>query len=116
MANSTIEPAGPAAPKPKSKPSLAGAIKTIFSKSEDPDESRAIARRRRFVMAAVLVLYLRGDKEGGDIEVYLKGFVDAGVRRVERGVIPGAGHFAPEEAPEAVWREIASFIATPPGR
>ena len=61
------------------------------------------------------LLYLRGDKEGGDIEVYLKSFVDAGVRRVESGIIPGSGHFAPEEAPEAVWREIASFIASPSG-
>jgi cytochrome b6-f complex iron-sulfur subunit len=54
MANTTTEPAGPAAPQPKSKPSLAVALKSIFSKSEDPDESRSIARRRRFVMAAVL--------------------------------------------------------------
>jgi cytochrome b6-f complex iron-sulfur subunit len=54
MANTTTEPAGTAAPKPKSKPSLADAFKSIFSKSEDPDEGRTIARRRRFVMAAVL--------------------------------------------------------------
>jgi len=56
MANTTTEPpkgAGtPAAPKPK--PTLAQAFKVIFSKSEDSEESRSIARRRRFVMAAVL--------------------------------------------------------------
>jgi len=54
MANPTLEPAGTAAPKPKSKPSLAKAFKIIFSKSEETDESKAVARRRRFVMAAVL--------------------------------------------------------------
>src|SRR5262245_42897742 len=54
MANPTNDPAPPAALPPKSKPSLIDAIKGIFSKSEDPDEGRTIARRRRFVMAAVL--------------------------------------------------------------
>jgi len=54
MANPTVEPAGTAAPKPKSKPSLAQACKIIFSKSEETDEGKVIARRRRFVMAAVL--------------------------------------------------------------
>src|ERR1051325_4167824 len=58
MANTTVEPAGPgsggAAPPRPHKPSLATAIKSIFSKDPDPDESRTIARRRRFVMAAVL--------------------------------------------------------------
>ena len=54
MANSALEPAGTAEPKPRSKPSLVSAVKTIFSKSEEPDEGKKIARRRRFVMAAVL--------------------------------------------------------------
>ena len=54
MANTTAEPAGTQAPKPKSKPSLGVALKTIFSKSDETDEGKAIARRRRFVMAAVL--------------------------------------------------------------
>jgi cytochrome b6-f complex iron-sulfur subunit len=54
MANPTIEPAGTAAPKPKSKPSLAQAFKVIFSKSEETEEGKVIARRRKFVMAAVL--------------------------------------------------------------
>ncbi len=54
MANSTLEPAGSATPPPRSKPSLAQAFRTIFSKSEDTDEGKVIARRRKFVMAAVL--------------------------------------------------------------
>jgi cytochrome b6-f complex iron-sulfur subunit len=58
MANSTLEPPGAApkgaGPQPVSKPSLIQALRSIFSKGEDPDEGRTIARRRRFVMAAVL--------------------------------------------------------------
>src|SRR5438445_11924117 len=54
MANSTLEPAGSATPPPRSKPSLAQAFRTIFSKSEETDEGKVIARRRKLVMAAVL--------------------------------------------------------------
>jgi cytochrome b6-f complex iron-sulfur subunit len=54
MANPTLEPAAKAEPKPKSTPSLAKAFKIIFSKSEETGEGKAIAGRRRFVMAAVL--------------------------------------------------------------
>jgi cytochrome b6-f complex iron-sulfur subunit len=54
MANPTTEPAGTAEPKAKSKPSLATAIQAIFSKNEEKDENTNVARRRRFVMAAVL--------------------------------------------------------------
>ena len=57
MANTTLEPPG-AAPngpaQPVQKPSLFTAIQSIFSSQEDPDEGRTVARRRRFVMAAVL--------------------------------------------------------------
>jgi cytochrome b6-f complex iron-sulfur subunit len=52
MAQTTVEPPGPQAPKPK--PSLADALRRIFSKSEEADVSKTTARRRRFVMAAVL--------------------------------------------------------------
>src|SRR5271157_4966443 len=54
MANSTLEPPGAPGRQPAPKPSLAQALRSIFSKTEDPDESRTIARRRRFVMASVL--------------------------------------------------------------
>jgi cytochrome b6-f complex iron-sulfur subunit len=52
MANPTTDPAGTAEPTPK--PSLGSAIRNLFRKSEDPDDPQSIARRRRFVMAAVL--------------------------------------------------------------
>src|SRR5438045_1159405 len=55
MANSTLEPAGSATtPAPGAKPSLGQAFRSIFSKSEEADEGKVIARRRKFVMAAVL--------------------------------------------------------------
>jgi len=54
MANPTLEPTGSAAPPPKPKPSVAQALRKIFSKDEDSDEAKIIARRRKFVMAAVL--------------------------------------------------------------
>lgn len=51
MANVTTEPAGTAAP---TKPSLGSTIRSIFRKNDEPETPEAIARRRRFVMAAVL--------------------------------------------------------------
>src|SRR5579885_2883152 len=55
MANSTLEPSAKA-PQPPSKPSVAAAIRAIFSQPQpaETDESKKIARRRCFVMAAVL--------------------------------------------------------------
>ena len=44
----------PAAPPAPPKPGLISAIKTILTRPEDTDEQKIIARRRRFVMAAVL--------------------------------------------------------------
>jgi len=54
------------------------------------------------------LLYLRGDHESG-IDAYVAGFRAAGVAHVEQGIVPGAGHFAPEEAPEETWRLLAGF-------
>jgi pimeloyl-ACP methyl ester carboxylesterase len=55
------------------------------------------------------LLYLRGEHESGDIDAYVAGFRAAGVAHVEQGIVPGAGHFAPEEAPEETWRLLAGF-------
>lgn len=56
------------------------------------------------------LLYLRGEKEGGDINMYIEGFKKAGVLNIKPGLIPDSGHYAPEEQPEAVWQQIAAFM------
>jgi len=58
------------------------------------------------------LLYLRGEHEGGDIDAYIAGFRGAGLADVRSAIIAGAGHFAPEDAPDAVWEAIADFIST----
>src|SRR5207247_567953 len=65
---------------------------------------------------ATLLLYRRGDHGPGEIATYVKSFGEAGVRSVRHATIPASGHFAPEESPEAVWREISRFMSetTPP--
>ncbi|WP_433215554.1 alpha/beta fold hydrolase [Dactylosporangium sp. CS-047395] len=52
------------------------------------------------------LLYLRGEHEGGDIAAYAAGLRAAGVRDVTTGVMAGAGHFAPDQVPDEVWRHI----------
>jgi len=72
------------------------------------------ARENREVVARSLpletpLLYVRGDHEG-DIQPYLAGFKEAGIREVHPAIIPDCGHFAADEQPEAVWEQIAAFI------
>jgi pimeloyl-ACP methyl ester carboxylesterase len=58
------------------------------------------------------LLYLRGEHESGNIEQYVAGFKEAGITNVQSGIIPDSGHFAPEEQPEEVWKQIAAFLET----
>jgi pimeloyl-ACP methyl ester carboxylesterase len=55
------------------------------------------------------LLYLRGEHERGDIDAYVRGLREAGVVHVDHGLVPDAGHFTQEEAPEQTWRLIAGF-------
>lgn len=57
------------------------------------------------------VLYLRGDHENADIETYLKGLRDNGLKHVEGQIIPDSGHFSPSENPEAVVEALRKFVA-----
>jgi pimeloyl-ACP methyl ester carboxylesterase len=59
--------------------------------------------------ASTPVLYLRGEHESGNIDAYVRGLRAAGVRHVERALVPDAGHFTQEEAPEQTWQLIARF-------
>jgi pimeloyl-ACP methyl ester carboxylesterase len=59
---------------------------------------------------ATPLLYLRGEHESGDIGRYVQGFKGSGMVHVESGIVPGAGHFTQEEAPQEVWRIISRFI------
>jgi pimeloyl-ACP methyl ester carboxylesterase len=45
------------------------------------------------------VLYVRGDREIGDIADYVRGLQAAGLRDVHSAVISGSGHFSPDEQP-----------------
>src|ERR1700752_4103237 len=54
MARTTSEKPGPAPRQEKPKPSVGQGLENSFSKSEETDEGKVIARRRKFVMAAVL--------------------------------------------------------------
>jgi pimeloyl-ACP methyl ester carboxylesterase len=56
------------------------------------------------------VLYLRGDQERGDLESYVKGFREAGLRNIQGQLIVGSGHFAPEEQPKEVFTILSNFM------
>jgi pimeloyl-ACP methyl ester carboxylesterase len=52
--------------------------------------------------------YIRGSKEGGDIEAYAAAFRAAGFAAVTTALVEGAGHFTLEEDPAATWQAIIS--------
>jgi pimeloyl-ACP methyl ester carboxylesterase len=56
------------------------------------------------------VLYLRGERGSARMASYVDGFRAAGLANLTHDVVPGAGHFAHEEAPEETWRRIADFV------
>ena len=56
------------------------------------------------------VLYMRGERSGGNMELYASGFADAGVKNLKTKIIPDSGHFMAEEQPDYVWESIADFI------
>jgi len=60
----------------------------------------------------VPVLYIRGDKEYGDITAYTVGFCKKGIRNIKHELIPACGHFAPEEQALKVANTIAAFAGS----
>jgi pimeloyl-ACP methyl ester carboxylesterase len=56
------------------------------------------------------VLYMRGDRSGGNMDLYVAGFVDAGLRNLKTKIVPDSGHFMLEEQPDFVWESILDFM------
>lgn len=59
---------------------------------------------------AVPVLYLRGDREPGDLSTYTEGLKNSGCTQVTGVQIDNSGHFTPEENPAGVARAIHAFL------
>jgi len=57
------------------------------------------------------VLLLRGEVSYGHVQTYERGLREAGLNRLTTRVVPGAGHFIPEENPDALWHFVSDFIA-----
>lgn len=73
------------------------------------DEKDNIATRTGAIGCPVL--YLRGEHERGELEDYVKGLQESGLRNLRGRVIPGSGHFAPDEQPNEVTKVLQEFIA-----
>jgi pimeloyl-ACP methyl ester carboxylesterase len=109
----------PARISPESRAAHVAAYRSDAALTAGFDLYRALTQDARdnaaFAAAAPAdtpLLYLRGDGEGGDIDVYAQGFRAAGVRNLTTALLAGAGHFAQEEVPDQVWKLIHDFAAT----
>lgn len=56
------------------------------------------------------VLYLRGEREAGDMERYLSGFRSNGLLNIQGRVIHDSGHFMVDEQPEALLAALRTFM------
>jgi pimeloyl-ACP methyl ester carboxylesterase len=56
------------------------------------------------------VLYVRGEREYGNIEHYLKGFHESSLCNIKGQIVTGSGHYAPEEQPGEVANILTEFI------
>lgn len=59
------------------------------------------------------VLYLRGDHESSDLDSYLRGLREGGLRNLRGRIIPNSGHFAPNEQPDEVVKVLREFMQLP---
>jgi pimeloyl-ACP methyl ester carboxylesterase len=74
-----------------------------------PQDAAANKETSSPALATTPLLYLRGEKESGQLSDYLDGLRSAGLDHVDQALVPNAGHFTQEEAPEDTWRIIAEF-------
>ncbi len=56
------------------------------------------------------ILYLRGERESGNIEAYLQGFREGGLGNLQGRLIAESGHFAPDEQPEGLAAALRRFM------
>jgi pimeloyl-ACP methyl ester carboxylesterase len=84
----------------------------IVAESVDHDDASANNDASSQIPVTTPLLYLRGDKEGGQISDYVDGLRSAGLTHVDHALVPNAGHFTQEEAPQDTWRLIAEFAGT----
>lgn len=75
---------------------------------EDAKANRALVGEKREITTPVL--YMRGEKSGGQMSQYEEGLADAGIHNLTTRIIVNSGHFMAEEQPELVWRAIAEFL------
>ena len=64
----------------------------------------------KFVSVNIPVLYLRGEKEYGDISQYIEGFKSTGIKNIRGRFVQNSGHYAADESPEYVAKAIDDFI------
>lgn len=76
-----------------------------------PEDARVNLTMRGQAVATP-VLYLRGDHEGGDLERYLAGLREGGLRHVRGARITDSGHFSAAEHPQAVIDVLRGFITS----
>ena len=56
------------------------------------------------------VLYMRGERSGGNMDQYAAGFAEAGLKNLKTKIVPDSGHFMLEEQPDFVWGSILDFM------
>ncbi|HEU5293363.1 MAG TPA: alpha/beta hydrolase [Burkholderiaceae bacterium] len=74
----------------------------------EQDEQHNLEMRDRPLRTPVL--YLRGQRELGSMDDYLRGLRAAGLHDLRGTLIPDSGHYAPDEQPRAVAQAIGRFI------
>lgn len=63
-----------------------------------------------YIEVNIPVLYLKGDKDFGDIQNYVEGFKKSGLKNITGELITNSGHFISEEQPNEVATAIDNFI------
>lgn len=73
------------------------------------DEKDNLASKR--ISVQTRVLYLRGERETGNLEDYVKGLRESGLQNLEGRLIPNSGHYAPDEQPGEIVAILRDFVA-----